>query len=67
MADPKRAREKQLPPVTVGDEKFEHAEKRAKACDLTLSEYIRYRVYGKKVLTLEQIEKVKEQEKLIDW
>lgn len=67
MADAKRTREKQLPPVTVGDDKYEDAEARAKAVGLTLSEYIRYRVYGKKVLRVEQIDAVKAQERLIDW
>lgn len=57
---------KQLPPVRVSEDKLEDAERRAKACGLNLSEYIRYRVYGKGVLTGEQLERVRAKEKLID-
>lgn len=57
---------KQLPPVRVTDDAHEDVQGRAQACKLSLSEYIRYRVYGKKVLTGEQIENVKKQEKIVD-
>lgn len=63
MGDPLN---KQLPPVRVSGEKFDEAERRAKACGLNLSEYIRYRVYGRGVLTGEQLERVRAKEKLVD-
>lgn len=63
MADPK---DKQLPPVRVSKGALDDVEGRAQACGLSLSEYIRYRVYGKKVLTGEQLEAVKKTEKPVD-
>jgi hypothetical protein len=56
----------QIPPVRVTDEAMKDIESRAKSCGLNLTEYVRYRCYGKKVLTGEQVEGVKKQEKLID-
>lgn len=56
-----------IPPIRVTPEAMKDLEDRADGCGLKVTEYVRYRVYGKKVLTGEQVEQVKKQEKLIDW
>lgn len=56
----------QVPPIRVTPEAMQDLKERATACDLTVTEYVRYRVWGKKVLTGEQLERVKQNEKLVD-
>jgi hypothetical protein len=63
MGDPKGV---QWPPVRVNADDAEITQKRADACGLKLTEYIRYRVLGKRVLTGDQVEKVKAKEKPVD-
>lgn len=56
----------QWPPVRVKTEDAAKVEKRAEACGLTLTEYIRYRVLGKRVLTGDELDRVKEHEKPVE-
>lgn len=56
----------QVPPLRVSPDALKDLRGRADACGLLLSEYVRYRLFGKKVLTGEQVEQVKKQEKLIE-
>lgn len=63
MGDPKTV---QWPPVRVNADDAETTQKRADACGLKLTEYIRYRVLGKRVLTGDQLEQVKAKEKPVD-
>jgi len=56
----------QVPPIRVTDDALDELTRRAKACGLTVSEYARYRLFGKRVLTGEQVDEVRKHEKLID-
>lgn len=63
MGDPKTV---QWPPVRVTPEDNAAIKKQATACGLGLTEYIRYRVLGKRILTGDELEKVKAKEKPVE-
>lgn len=59
---------KQIPPIRVTDEDWEELDGRAKAAGMNVTEYVRYRVFGKGILTLNQLERLKQLEKkIVDW
>lgn len=59
---------KQIPPIRVSDEDWKDLEGRAKAAGMNVTEYVRYRVFGKGILTVNQLEVMRQTEKkIVDW